>query len=82
MSPLAITYSKGEKGRFFFLNSDLFEFIEVFYNSSWLNCSCWPTSVLERNTHIVREREFLVILHGGYEIFVSSPKVQNVSNVA
>ena len=31
VSPLAITYSKGEKGQFYFLNSDLFE---VFYNSS------------------------------------------------
>ena len=67
MSPLANTYSKGEKGQFYFLNNDLFE---VFYNSSLIT-----TSVLERNTHIVREREFLVILHGGHEIFVSSPKV-------
>ena len=31
VSPLAISYSKGEKGQFYFLNSDLFE---VFYNSS------------------------------------------------
>lgn len=58
-----------------------FELVEVFYIPSLIELYLL-TYIIWSVTHASIENNFLVILNGGFQIFVSSPKVQNVSNVA